>query len=123
MPAISMNEHHEAIARKYPYEIQFVGGLSSGSLVFQPRDGTRYVITFRSIWPEEAAVLGSSFPAAFVSVMRGPNKYVSLVIDHAPHRLYIEEKLGVSPQTARQLERALDYLFAATDPGPFTEEV
>jgi hypothetical protein len=113
---------HRALAQKYPYEIRLAGDGASGTLVFQPRDGTRYVIVFRPVESsDEARELGCTAPETLISVMQGSNKYVSAVFDHAPHRTYLEEKLGVSPHAARQIQRALSFLFDEVDPGPFAE--
>ena len=119
---VRLTAQHGAIAKKYPYEIRLAGDGTSGTLVFQPRDGTRYVIIFRPVeYSDEARELGCTAPETLISVMQGSNKYVSAVFDHAPHRTYLEEKLGVSPHAARQLQRALGFLFDAADPGPFAE--
>lgn len=120
---IRLTAQHRAIAQKYPYEMALYGEGGNGTLVFQPRDGTRYVIVFREIDnQEEGAILGHrDAPSSLVSLMRGSNRYSTAVFGDSPHRYYIEEKLGGSSYEAVVAERALRFLFDEIDPGPFNE--
>jgi len=120
--AIEITQKHREIAARYPYEIRLYGGGDKGTLEFQPRDGTRYVIVFRPVLDEEARPLGHSPGASFVSVMRGANSYQTSAFSDAPMPYYVAEKLPVNDYTARTLARALRFLFNAEDIGPFHEQ-
>lgn len=114
---------HHALETKYPYEIKLYGAGGNGTLIFQPRDGTRYVIVFREATEAgECSALGhSSGPCSFVGVMRGNNQYAAAVFGDAPPPYYLQKKLDCNEHTAQMVARALEFLFNETDPGPFHE--
>ena len=114
---------HRALETKYPYEISLHGEGGNGTLIFQPRDGTRYVIVFREVTEAgECSALGhSSGPCSVVGVMRGNNRYAAAVFGDAPHPYYLQEKLDCNEHTAQMVARALEFLFNETDLGPFHE--
>lgn len=120
---IAITSTHHEIAARYPYEISLLTSApTSGVLVFQPRDGTRYVLLFSALSDLEARTLGHSPGSSLVSVMEDrPNAYITAAFSHAPFHAYVEEKLNVSPAKARQISRALKFLFEGTDVGPFVE--
>lgn len=107
--------HHE-IAAKYPYEIELGGSV----MVFQPHDGTRYEFIFTEV-SDACALLGCSPQGVMVTLMRGPNQYVSAVFDGYAYPTYIQEKLGVNRHTAEVVARVLKFALKKQDIGPFEE--
>ena len=93
----------------------------SGTLVLTPYDGRQYVLHFAPLSNAGAEACGHTPGAILFSYLVGTNQYRSAAFDHAPHRHYIAEKMGVTYAESVMLERALRFLFNAEDIGPFGE--
>ena len=115
---------HYDIAEKYPYEIEIAEEQDGAgyTVQFQPKDGTRYVLMFRKPCERERRLFGCSADAWMVNYEVGPATFKAALLSPRSHHTYIQEKLNVSPYTAKVLERLLDFVFNATDIGPFPME-
>ena len=121
--AIKLTQAHRELEEKYRYEIHLIENTpTSGTLVFCPRDGTKYLLHFNELALQQSGEAGHAPYSSLVSLSRKANEYRSAAFDHVPHPIYLGEKLGIdSHQTVRQVERALRFLFNAEDIGPFGE--
>ena len=116
---------HADVIRKYPDEIHLFPMpppfFQTGTLVLTPHDGRQYVLHFSPLSISGADVCGHTRGSILFSYSVGTNEYHSAAFDHAPHRNYLVEKLGIGYHEAQQIERALRFLFNAEDIGPFGE--
>lgn len=121
---ITITQTHRDLETKYPYEINLIEITpTSGTLVFCPRDGTKYLLHFSELHLRQSGEAGHAPYSSLVSLSRKANKYASAAFDHTPHPIYLAEKLCIDDhRTAQQVERALRFLFNAEDIGPFSED-
>lgn len=107
---------HYAIAKKYAdYEMS----LSEDGLVFQPRDGTRYVFVFNRLTPATQRALGCPDDGLLVTLFNGNNQAASACFSPGVYSVYIQEKLKCSTHTSKVVEQVLKFVFECKDIGPF----
>jgi hypothetical protein len=116
-PVPTFRRDHYIFASENPKQVQLAGD----TVVFQPGDGTRYVVRFSLLDVEggEARVYGCSNDSELVTVMTGPNRYATACLSPDSYPGYIQEKLGVSEYTAKVLYHLLGWYFEARKLPPF----
>jgi hypothetical protein len=85
---------------------------------YQPGDGTRYVVRFSLMSPNERRAYGCSVDAMLMTHNTGPNTFAGMTVENGTHPNYIMEKMGCNAVTAKVYETLIDFVFNGTDVGP-----
>ena len=85
---------------------------------YQPGDGTRYVVRFSLMSPNERRAYGCAADAMLMTRNTGPNTFAGMTVEDGTHPNYIREKMGCNAVTAAVYETLINFIFHGTDVGP-----